>query len=934
MKRKLLFLLSLLLFVVGSCEKEPPTYKVSFNSNGGTTVVEQLVQEGANATKPASPTKESCEFEGWYSDSGLIDEWNFSTDEVRGNITLYAKWSSLFTISFDINGGSEVTKPENQSVKDGDKAIEPTEPQRSGYKFDGWYNGSEMWDFDSAVTSDIELVAMWIEELTVTFDIGYNGGESPANQQLYKGDMAIEPAQPSRDGYSFDGWFYDGELWDFKSVINSSMTITAKWTEIIIKYDVTFNLGYVGGDNTPDNQTVIEGEKVVEPTEPQRDNHLFLGWYSGDDLWSFDNTVTANVDLTAQWRELIDGGFQVLLDYNYDGAPITDTLIVKPNNKLVYDDPIRDGYSFDGWYSFSDVKWDMDAFVTDDMFLMAKWIKDAIRYSVEVFYINPITNEAAYSETFSVEEGGKLVEPELPAYEGYRFSRWMYYKESGSRGVWNFDTDVVTENLSIMGSWDVLQPAVVTFKSGSEEIVLNQYVGDEIEAPVVTPPTSEHHLIYWHIEGNESAVVTFPLKVTEDIVYVAKWEIIEIKPIDVHFNIYMDGVYIDYDYLGYIESIVVNNGELIPALTQTPKSFTHTFVGWRPEGTTQMWDFNNDKLNVIENDYFTLESYWEPIKTNNELYIYINSFESYVASSYTTESWFMMKNELEKAMFMIEGGNVLSDSEMSDIKAKIKSAEDALEMIVYGDATEIVLIDDVLTNSDGNVVLIHNGDMQQSTTFEFHVLDDKGAYLINEITQGSATESWMSDVVTSFIDWYDVPTYGFSSHIVSSATKTTSVTISSGGVTKEVSVRQYSIDEAVTLFNERFAKLPSASEISSEHEKEINALIWLTNQMYSVPSSVNVSALQNKVISLSNALPYEMSFVKISDFYILDGERVSFTPNEDGFPYGTVEYDDETVTITKSGDNSAIFKMGDGSTGTAEIVINKKDEDCTIYLKY
>jgi len=80
--------------LVSSCNRDEPekTFTVEFNSNGGSTVPEQTVTEGALATKPADPTKADYTFAGWYKEAELTYEWNFSTDRVTADITLYAKW--------------------------------------------------------------------------------------------------------------------------------------------------------------------------------------------------------------------------------------------------------------------------------------------------------------------------------------------------------------------------------------------------------------------------------------------------------------------------------------------------------------------------------------------------------------------------------------------------------------------------------------------------------------------------------------------------------------------------------------------------------------------------------------------------------------------------------------------------------------------------
>ena len=97
-------------------------------------------------------------------------EWNFDTDTVNADVTLYAKWTEnqaeetvSYTVTFDANGGSAV---EAQTVEAGGKAVKPADPARAGYIFGGWYlvaqDGSEnAYDFDSAVNSDITLKAKY-----------------------------------------------------------------------------------------------------------------------------------------------------------------------------------------------------------------------------------------------------------------------------------------------------------------------------------------------------------------------------------------------------------------------------------------------------------------------------------------------------------------------------------------------------------------------------------------------------------------------------------------------------------------------------------------------------------------------------------------------------------------------------------------------------
>ncbi|MDR0415088.1 MAG: InlB B-repeat-containing protein, partial [Prevotellaceae bacterium] len=79
------------------------TYTVTFNSNGGSDVPSQQVEEGGKVLQPTAPTLDGHTFAGWYSNAALTTAWGFATDVVNANVTLYAKWESSTGIA---DGGS------------------------------------------------------------------------------------------------------------------------------------------------------------------------------------------------------------------------------------------------------------------------------------------------------------------------------------------------------------------------------------------------------------------------------------------------------------------------------------------------------------------------------------------------------------------------------------------------------------------------------------------------------------------------------------------------------------------------------------------------------------------------------------------------------------------------------------------------------------
>ncbi|MDR1377217.1 MAG: InlB B-repeat-containing protein [Synergistaceae bacterium] len=211
---------------------------VTFNSDGGNyTPTSQSVGIGYTVEEPTPPTKDGYVFDGWYWNEKM---WDFGSDTVTENMTLIARWrnpnQTTYTVTFNSVGGSSVL---SQNVAHGGRAIRPTNPTRSGYTFSGWYSDSaynNLWDFDTVMTGNITLYARWTPtESQTTHTVTFNsvGGNSMSSQTVAFGGKATRPANPTRSGYIFAGWYSDStynNLWDFDTVVTDNITLYAKWT--------------------------------------------------------------------------------------------------------------------------------------------------------------------------------------------------------------------------------------------------------------------------------------------------------------------------------------------------------------------------------------------------------------------------------------------------------------------------------------------------------------------------------------------------------------------------------------------------------------------------------------------------------------------------------------------------------------------------------
>ncbi len=195
----------------------PPSttgFTVTFDAGGGTAVSSYAnVPNGSTITKPYDPTRSGYTFSGWYREPTLSTAWNFSSDRVTANITLYARWTSgnNLTVSFDSNGGSSVSAYSN--VMYGTRISAPTNPTKSGFRFVRWCKESTLttaWDFaNDIVVQNTTLYAMWevAGDVTVRCDPNY-GGFEPWSRTVKAGESVTLPNPTSRsDGYTFLGWY-------------------------------------------------------------------------------------------------------------------------------------------------------------------------------------------------------------------------------------------------------------------------------------------------------------------------------------------------------------------------------------------------------------------------------------------------------------------------------------------------------------------------------------------------------------------------------------------------------------------------------------------------------------------------------------------------------------------------------------------------------
>lgn len=186
--------------------------------------------------KNSTSKQESSKYSTLNSSSSNTDK--NSTSKKEETVTKY-------TITFSLNytGASTYKTVE---VEAGETVSKPSDPTRSGYIFNGWFEDSDclsLYNFSTAVTSDITLYANWLEGdaadyVQVTFYYNYDG--APDNGVFYTSNIkkkrkVTKPTNPTRDEYYFDAWYTDSNLttkFDFTSILSDSTSVYAGWKKL------------------------------------------------------------------------------------------------------------------------------------------------------------------------------------------------------------------------------------------------------------------------------------------------------------------------------------------------------------------------------------------------------------------------------------------------------------------------------------------------------------------------------------------------------------------------------------------------------------------------------------------------------------------------------------------------------------------------------
>ena len=394
--------------VDGDGNKIAPPSALSLSLNG----------DGNRHYKATAPTADGFEFDGWYKDSDCTQKFQEGGEYLTANTNLYGRWTRLGTktVTFKVQNG----KWSNGTAEDNTVTVElrnglgtlSAKDVPTGMTPDTDHKAPGAWDSHPNTNTDgISETGNYVytytfpqkDECTVTYH--WVSTENPDSAALPPQATVTEntsyPVEtvPDIKGWTFSGW-YDNEACEGKRVdkeINikdQNIDLYGKWTHN--PCTVTFRADYEGiparGDLNADKQTVVltytvpygstlRKERISLPTPvPGEATYYFFKDWDLDNLFYtdpdvLDMPVRSDLTFVAQWWPI------VTFDANGGAWSSGETMhYVKITDKVAAEStPVRNGYTFLGWYTAADGgdRANFEDTVYGPKTLYAHWAKNA-----------------------------------------------------------------------------------------------------------------------------------------------------------------------------------------------------------------------------------------------------------------------------------------------------------------------------------------------------------------------------------------------------------------------------------------------------------------------------------------------------------------------------------------------------------------------------
>ncbi len=508
----------------------PEVYAVSFDSQGGSAVAQQLVTKGGHAAEPADPEKAGYVFAYWYLES---ENTRFVFDrEIHGNMTLMAKWvpsnEITYTVSFEDGAGTDLAAPVevmNQTmgstVYAEAQVIEHYLPDKVSKSLTlGAENNSIVFVYTPFISVDYTV-------RHVAADGSFSDEET-----VTTGNAVVSANYRSYPGYSPDAWQKTLQL----SMNAADNVITFNYTKNADKaYTVRHylqNLGAVGYTLADADTQVLYGPVGYRADAAE---NSYTGFHYNAGISRASGTITSDGALVLNLyydRNTYTVGF----DANTGSgtmAPLSgkyQSVINVPGNGYT-----KENYNFTGWNTAADGSGTAYApgsalTLTENVTLYAQW-----------------QEKSKYSVAYDANGGsGTMSDPASPYYDGApftvmvngfaapadkHFTGWNTAADGSGTAYAEGSVHTITANVTLYAQWEYNdQYAVIYYGNGGTGTVADPaspyYHNNTVTVLANGFERFGYSFTGWNTESDGSGTAYAPadtFSITEDIELHAQW---------------------------------------------------------------------------------------------------------------------------------------------------------------------------------------------------------------------------------------------------------------------------------------------------------------------------------------------------------------------------------------------------------------------------
>ena len=482
---------------------------ITYDLNGGKnhTNNPSSYKTGATVTL-GEPTKTGYTFVGWTTNEITTPTQEMSIlAEDYGAKTFTAHWTANdYTVTYNANGGT-ASKENDAATYDSGFTLATAE--RTGYTFVGWYNGkTKVVDGTWNIADNVTLVAEWtIDNYIITYDLG-DGTATNKDSYTYETET-FSLNEPTKMGYTFDGWTYNGQETPIKTVTIEKGSIgaksyTAHWTAN--EYAITYNAN--GGTASKETDTATYDSEFILATA-ERKGYTFVGWYNGNTkVVNGDWKITNDVTLTAKWQIIT-----YTIGYDLDGGTATNVKTYTVEDEITLNQPKKTGYTFTGWTGTDLTQF--DKFVTiekgsiGDRSYTANWTANeyTVTYNANGGVASKETDTATYDSEFTLASVERT---------GYTFDGWYSGTTKYVSGIWK-----TTEPISLKAKWTANTYKISYDANGGTISNAQQSVTYDSAYTLKEPTRTGYTFLYWAYNGEEFTSGTWNL--VSSVTLVAEW---------------------------------------------------------------------------------------------------------------------------------------------------------------------------------------------------------------------------------------------------------------------------------------------------------------------------------------------------------------------------------------------------------------------------